>query len=114
MRLLALLVLCVMVAMHHGAPMLGHQGSAAMPHAVGAGGHGQHGAPDQSGDHGAAIGTCLAVLVVAGLAAAVLAARRRWAPRRTASRLPAPFLLMTVGPPPHGPPRPIRPCVLQR
>jgi hypothetical protein len=69
MRLLALLVLCVMVAMHHGAPMLGHQGSAAMPHAVGAGGHGQHGAPDQSGDHGAAIGTCLAVLVVAGLAA---------------------------------------------
>lgn len=113
MRLLALLMLCVTVAMHHGVPALGHQAHAAPPQAA-AGVHGQHGVPEQPDDHGAAIGTCLAVLVVAGLVAAALAARRRWVPRRAAGRLRAPLSSVAVSPPAHGPPRPIRPCVLQQ
>lgn len=114
MRLLALLMLCAVVAVHHGVPVLGHAAHGAGPAEMTAGGHGQHEQPGDADDQGGVLGACLAVLVAAGLAVSVLWARRgilaaRLAPRAVRMRIP-----MAPGPPAHGPPRPIRPCVLLR
>lgn len=114
MRLLALLMLCAVVAVHHGVPVLGHAAHAPGSPGAAAADHGQHGQPGDAGDDGAIIGACLAVLVAAGLAMSALRPRRgvlvpRLGPRVARMRIPA-----VPGPPAHGPPRPLRPCVLQR
>jgi len=111
MRLVALVLLCMVVVVHHGVPALGHEAHAAAGQSTGAPGHADHDAPD---DAGLLMGTCLAVLVAAGLAVATVAARRLFILRRASLLAARPSVRMLVGPPSHGPPRPTRPCVLLR
>lgn len=114
MRLLALLMLCAVVAVHHGVPVLGHAAHGAGPAEMSVGGHGQHEQPGDADDQGGVLGACLAVLVAVLLAVSALSSRRRVLVARLAPRAVRTRLLMAPGPPAHGPPRPIRPCVLLR
>lgn len=114
MRLLALLVLSLAVVMHHGVPGAGHAAHAADTVPCD-GASCASGVPDgHDDDHGAGIAaSCLAIVAMAAVAGlsgpaplrirALVAHARRVAP-------PAGVLMPMA----HGPPRPLRPCVLQR
>jgi hypothetical protein len=120
-RLAAIALLSLVVALHHGVPVLGHAahaGAAPAPHGVATSGSGTHPAscaPAGCVEHDTGAGlaaVCLAILAMA--AATALAMSRRWRPlvaRAVRTRMIVPARALRL-PPPHGPPRPIRPCVL--
>ncbi|MBM3664737.1 MAG: hypothetical protein FJW92_02945 [Actinobacteria bacterium] len=118
MRLLAAIALALVVAVHHGVPVLGHPGHAqgashcaAGPCAPDAGG--ALGGDDGAADLGLA-GACLAILAMAAAVAAGLGRGLRVRLRLEAPRIRRDRRIHMLGPPAHGPPRPLRPCVLQR
>jgi len=118
MRLLIVIALALVVAVHHGVPVLGHSAHAqAAPHcaagtcAPDAGG--AHGGDDGAADIGLA-GACLAILAMAAAVAVGLGRGLRMRVPLLAERARHAGRVAMLGPPAHGPPRPIRPCVLQR
>lgn len=113
MRLLAVLMLSLAIVTHHGVPSAGHAGHGAT--APCAGPACLSGVPDGHGDeHGAGVAAaCLAILAFA--AALRLGRRPPW--RLRVLVLGAARVMGRAGasrPVAHGPPRPLRPCVLQR
>lgn len=109
---MVVLLLSLVLAGHHGVPALGHvshQGHGATMGQEGCTADGCGGEGD-----GLLVAACVAVLAMA--AAVAMRARRagdgpaRPAWRGTERESPRWFSL----PPAHGPPRPLRPCVLQR
>ncbi len=109
-----IIALALVVVVQHGTPMVGEaMGMPAAPaYCQGSDCAAQHHSPQQDG-----MGTvmlCIAVLAVAVIASEQMLTRRgmRMVPLRRAfgrARMPA-----YRGPPAHGPPRPLRPCVLLR
>lgn len=118
MRLLAVIALALVVAVHHGVPVLGHSAHAQAASHCAAGAcapdaGGAHGGDDGSADLGLAA-ACLAILVMAAAVAAGLGRGLRMRLPLLAQRARRAGRVAMLGPPAHGPPRPIRPCVLQR
>ncbi len=110
---LVVIALCLVVATHHGAPGLAH---ATQPVQVPAtaqcvGEHCGGGPHDDAG----MLAACLAILaLVAGAALGRRVGRLVRVAMPTLYITPWCMASVRPGPPAHGPPRPIRPCVLLR
>lgn len=118
MRLLAVIALALVVAVHHGVPVLGHSAHAQAAPQCAAGTCAPDSGGAHGGDHGAAdlglAGACLAILAMAAAVAVGLGRGLRMRLPLLAQRATRAGRVAMTGPPAHGPPRPIRPCVLQR
>lgn len=112
MRFAAVLALVVMVFVHHGVPGMGHVGHGAVTTPC-ASQECAGGVPAPHDDAAAIAAACLAIL-------ALVATARRGPLRRLWRCVPVGMHSRRatahawLRPPPHAPPRPIRPCVLQR
>ncbi len=116
--MLALIALALVLAMHHGAPTLGHSAHAQVAPQCLAGecappGGPAHGSDDGTSDVGMA-SACMAMLAMAAAIAVGLGRGLRVRLPFAASGIRRATRIHMTGPPAHGPPRPIRPCVLQR
>jgi hypothetical protein len=110
---LVVIALCLVVAAHHGAPGLAHATHPAPATAQCAGEHCEGGLHDTAHDDAGLLAACLAILAL--VAGAALGRRVGGVVRVALLVLPAArwcVALIRPWPPAHGPPRPIRPCVL--
>jgi hypothetical protein len=118
MRLLAVIALALVVATHHGAPMLGHSAHAQAAPTCATGECAPHGGAAHGSDDGTSdmdmAAACMAILAMAAAVAFGLGRRLRVRLPLAAAGIRYAWRSYMTGPPAHGPPRPIRPSVLQR